>query len=720
MKNLKGTYTLLEKVIRIVSLLYILVFMPFLFQSIPSTILISSFIVGSLFTYITILKPPSYLPNLNKYFVTALDIAIVITISLLIRSHLNPFHIYLLAVIFSIPKTLKPVPTLIASFLALEISFFSSVSFIDLSLYAIYPSFVSNLGLSIFAALISYVFSLSEHIQTEIYTGSLQQKLIMEEPIPQTTESILHQEYSREVAANIIWRSITVQKEMQSSYSLQTIYQVFLSFLEENSIPSLIVVYFKKPSSVSLIRLNEDKTSLRDITENFSESDYSPPDEFNLNVDSQIHHFSLISDLPEVSVYLTELKEDDFFAYGIAKLTSDLFAYRTAEIALSEKEKILLTRFSSLYEAAKTVSEKLETRPLLEAAAEAVKGLTGMEKSIVLLAEKPEEIKLDSENTIVKGRLVQHPEELWRSSLTKVAGRCIEELRPVLTTVGGGKSILISVPFFFKKKIYGVISGLTSLSRDEVMGDLRTLEVIAALVATSLANLDLMKEREQVAISFERDRIARDMHDSLIQSLFSMLLIVEAAIKNIKRKPETAEEKLANLREELQRTIKEAREYIYELYPHALTDMGLKAAIKRIVSSYESKPAKIHLSIDDLSPEGLPLEIENASLRIIQEALSNAIRHAKASNIYLNIKQRNDGLEITIEDDGKGISPDAEKEVIPGKKGFGIESMQKRVDALKGKITIKSDLNRGTRISAFLPFNPSQEVNDGTHQSNIN
>lgn len=695
MKNLISTYSSLEKAVRVASLFYALIATLFFSQEeMPTALLLVFLAITSLFSYFFIIKQ-NYFLSVNKHFVAAIDLAIAITIVIFSHSYRNPFFFYLIAVIFSLPKILKPAYSFLATFITLEFSFLLTYFSHNLNSSLLYPFFLHALGLSIFTAVISYVL---HHLQDTSLESSLPHG------------SYKPEKDTGELATNTILKSITFQKEIQSCYSLQSIYKQFLNFLKNNGLLPATVINFKKTNKVSFLKLVQEKVFLKDVSENFSESDFHPPDEFDLVIDNENYHFVLISDLPEISVYLTGLKEDDVVTYGVVKLTSDLFAYHTAEISLSEEEKILLTRFSSLCEAAKAASGKVEIKPILEAAAEAVKRLTGMEKSIIVLAEKPEDVKFDPEKTIVKGKVSQHPEELWRSLLIKVARKSIQESRPVFTTLSDGKSILISVPLVFKKKIYGTISGLTSLPRDEAVADLRTMEVIAALTVTSLANLDLMREREQVAISSERDRIGKEMHNSFIQSLFGMLLIIDLAIKNMKSDPENTKEKLVNLREELQRTIKETREYVYKLNPHALTKTGLKEAIKRIISSYKDTHAKIHLEIDDFPPSRIPLEIENAVLKIVHEGVMNAMKCANASNIYVQIKQRNDELEIMVKDDGKAIS--LENKTPSSITDNRFESITKMVESLNGKLTIESAPNKGTEAKVFIPLNPKEEFTD--------
>lgn len=487
------------------------------------------------------------------------------------------------------------------------------------------------------------------------------------------------------------------QYKIKTSYNLSQVYREFISYLEQEYSLTDFIINYQTNEKTYFVSKRDGEIKLDDISQKLSLYGEKLPDEIKYDDIA----FQQISKLPEVSIYVRPVKVDNI-DYVTLKLASDFVAYKASEIYLEETEKNLLTRFSSLYDAAKHVSRDIQERPIVESAAIAIKSLTGMEKSIVCLIDKDRKVSLDSDRCIIKGRLAQHPEDLWRQPFLKAAAECINHQKPVIVSFKEVSMTLLCVPMIYRAKVYGVAAGITSLTKEEAKRDLRIIEIIAAIASTSLANIDLIKERQEFAVAMERDRIAREMHDSLIQSLFSMLLVLESSIRQIEQKPEESINRLKELKSELQRTIGEAREYIYELYPKALTDVGLKSAVERALSRYTREGVNFDIHIDHI-PEDVPLEIENAALRIIQEAVVNAVKHGNAKNIKISVSLQEDTIEIDVKDDGEGFDSSKVDEFISSKDHMGIRSMLDRTKLLGGSLKITSSPGKGTRIFAVIP-----------------
>jgi signal transduction histidine kinase len=506
--------------------------------------------------------------------------------------------------------------------------------------------------------------------------------------------------------------AIDLHRTFQSHYDLSQLYESFLRFIARLGFHPEALVVFKKSENGFRIELAGDGVSVHDVTpqlQAFFEPPLKLPDQLSIENNGATHQYSRLTELPELAIYIPETYVDvEPATFGLLRLTGDLFCYRASEQVLSEKERVLFSRFSSLYTVARAFSDTFDIRTMLESTAEAVKGLTGMEKAVAMLMDESGRFDLDSERAVVKGRKIEHPEEIWRAALLKAAQEASSFSKPVVATLAGGESTLLCVPVSFGTTTYGVIAGLTSNTRDEALADVKTLEVIAALAGISLSNLELMRAREQIAVTTERDRIARDMHDSLVQSLFSLLLQVETTIQSARKDPQRAVDKLQKVKEGIQSTIKEVREYIYELYPQALTDIGLKAAIKRVVSALNESAGSIYLQIGKL-PDSIPLPLENAALKVVQEAVSNAVRHSGASTINVEVDLIDNSLRVLVEDNGSGFVPsDVTSSIRAGEK-LGLRSMNERVRQLGGKLRIASSPGKGTRVEALIPVDLDTE-----------
>lgn len=199
----------------------------------------------------------------------------------------------------------------------------------------------------------------------------------------------------------------------------------------------------------------------------------------------------------------------------------------------------------------------------------------------------------------------------------------------------------------------------------------------------------------------ERKRIARELHDSTGQSLTSLLL-------GLRRLEEAAElstlhERVADLREIVSASLDEIRRMAWELRPSALDDLGLAAALQRYAADYrERNGVEVDLIARGLDGERLPPEVETTVYRIVQEALTNIVRHAQAQNVSVMIDRREGKLLLVIEDDGVGFDPARVAE--HPRQRLGLYGMRERAELLGGKFTIESQVGQGTTLFVDLPL----------------
>lgn len=669
---------------RFVSVILSLLLFPFLTDNFSNLYFYISFILILSFNIYITWKPEYYLESKHN-LIFLFDFILALAALSVTGSGSSPFVFYFISVILSVPFLFTPSKSFLFSFLALSILF----SFVVIS-QQLTPS-VSFALASALLAISVFTFLLSSAIQNyfKSKTAPPPPKIEMKE-VKSTTPD---KEYIQR-----LFSLMDLQQELQTNYSLNQCYKAFLNFIDTFKNINSSVVFFKNTETIHKVSLDSGKLNKQNVSHLYEKYESSLPDELEIE-----EKYILFSDSPEVSIYLPDFKEENPFEYGIIKLSTDLLAYRTGEIHLEENEKKLLTSFSSLYEAARNVTRDVKERPILLAAAKAIKNLTGMQKSITVATQYPDKIDLESPKCIIKGRLSEHPESIWREPFYKAAKECYEHKKSIIVSLADGSTTLLCSPLLFRDKVYGVAAGVTSLSREEVKRDIRTLEIISSIASTSLANIELLKQREDFAVSMERDRIARDMHDSLVQSLFSMLILIETSKREIETNPKSAANKLEELKSNLQTTIKETREYIYELYPHAVTDIGLKSAIQRVISTLSSSGVEFEYEIEDL-PGNIPLKIENSALRIVQEAVTNAIKHGESQKVSIEVNFEDSLLKIVIKDNGKGFDPDEVNKKIRDGKHIGIKSMVERARQVGGSIKLSSSPRKGTIVKATLPL----------------
>jgi signal transduction histidine kinase len=228
------------------------------------------------------------------------------------------------------------------------------------------------------------------------------------------------------------------------------------------------------------------------------------------------------------------------------------------------------------------------------------------------------------------------------------------------------------------------------------------LASIAALTANTVRAVTLSDELRQsrrrivTAREEERRRLRRDLHDGLGPQLASQTLGLEAIARLIDQNPEKAKSLLASIQKQSQTAVADIRHLIYDLRPPTLDDLGLVGALKQTVANYEGETTRFVLDVAEPLPL-LPAAVETAAFRITQEAITNVVRHARATTCTIHLCLQANQLTIEIRDDGRGIGGD-------DLSGVGLQSMQERAAELNGRLTISSSLEGGTHVVVWLPL----------------
>lgn len=207
----------------------------------------------------------------------------------------------------------------------------------------------------------------------------------------------------------------------------------------------------------------------------------------------------------------------------------------------------------------------------------------------------------------------------------------------------------------------------------------------------------MLLERVIAAQEEERRRIARELHDSTSQSLTSLLVGLRTLEANCS---EVDQEKVGELRQIAAQTLEEVHHLAMQLRPRVLDDVGLPAALERLVFEWQSR---LHIPIDLMITPGtqrLPPAVETALYRIIQEALTNIARHSSARSASILVERRQNHVITVIEDNGVGFDP----QKYPNDHRIGILGMQERAKQLGGRLTIESEHGEGTSIFVEIPL----------------
>lgn len=263
---------------------------------------------------------------------------------------------------------------------------------------------------------------------------------------------------------------------------------------------------------------------------------------------------------------------------------------------------------------------------------------------------------------------------------------------------------LLTVPLVIKEEFYGNLGFYYAASRQFSEEDIRLGMSFGNQAALAIENARLRVQAEQAAILQERSRLARDLHDSVTQLLYSLTLLVEAG-RRLAQSGDwlRVDEALARLGEISQQAFKEMRLLVYELRPLALKSAGLVRALQQRLDTVERR-AGIEATLFVEGQVELPARLEEELYHIAQEALNNALKHAAATAITVRIIADAGRIAIEISDDGKGLDLSAGA----GEGGIGLSSMRERAEKLGGMLTITSMSGKGTTVNVAVNLSDSQ------------
>ncbi|MGW2698989.1 sensor histidine kinase [Streptomyces sp. NPDC001340] len=221
---------------------------------------------------------------------------------------------------------------------------------------------------------------------------------------------------------------------------------------------------------------------------------------------------------------------------------------------------------------------------------------------------------------------------------------------------------------------------------------------------------DLAEAQHTAGVLAERERLAREIHDTLAQGLSSIQLLLRAAERALPDAPENSARYVGQARQAAVDNLAEARRFVAALAPPALEGTTLAGALERLCATTGARhrlTARFRLSGD---PAPLPTSYEVVLLRVAQSAVANTVRHARATTVEVTLGRCGDHVVLDVVDDGIGFDPAELPAPDPERGGFGVASMRARLDALGGTLTIESAPGHGTALAARLPLAPPTET----------
>ncbi len=259
------------------------------------------------------------------------------------------------------------------------------------------------------------------------------------------------------------------------------------------------------------------------------------------------------------------------------------------------------------------------------------------------------------------------------------------------------KGSWMGVPLIIKDKAIGMLAFEHKQANTYTSRHADLALAFAHQAALAIENARLYEQAQQIAALRERQKLARELHDSVSQILYGIALSARTAREQLKRDPSKAARPLEYVLSMAEAGLTDMKALIFELRPESLRDEGLVAALKKQAAALRSRlNIDVHAGLDQ--EPSLSLDAKEALYRIAQEALQNVIKHADASRVEMRLGVQNGSVVLEVKDDGVGFDTEAS---YPGH--LGLHTMNERVQEHGGTLEIDSTLGSGTIIRALIP-----------------
>jgi signal transduction histidine kinase len=270
------------------------------------------------------------------------------------------------------------------------------------------------------------------------------------------------------------------------------------------------------------------------------------------------------------------------------------------------------------------------------------------------------------------------------------------------TTVSDHFCASLTVPLTIEDDLYGAVTLYYEQRREFSDEEIDLVVSFADQVALAVENARLRDEVKKAAVTAERNRLARDLHDAVTQTLFSSSLIADVLPRIWEANPEEGRRRLEELRQLTRGALAEMRTLLLELRPAALVGAELSDLLHQLADSITGR-ARVPVSVEiegaaeslfhEEGQRKLPVDVKVALYRIAQESLNNVAKHAGATQATVSLQFQPDRVNLRIRDDGSGFDVES---VPPDSLGLGI--MRERAQAIGAALNIDSQVGRGTEV----------------------
>lgn len=238
-----------------------------------------------------------------------------------------------------------------------------------------------------------------------------------------------------------------------------------------------------------------------------------------------------------------------------------------------------------------------------------------------------------------------------------------------------------------------------------VLDGISCMVAIVRSVAESRIYSRHIETQRNLAIVEERNRLSREIHDTIAQSLTVLVLKLDLVGQTMVGDPAAAKAELESLKLTATMCAEEVRRSVWDLLPQTLDSSGLVEAIRIETEKLRESGIRVGFRVSGAEVTAMDRRNKSAALRIVQEALSNVIKHSKAKVVAVHLDFGLEALHITVTDDGIGFEPRTAQGMSPAGGGFGITSMQQRARLTGGSVNVQSTLlGQGTSVEATIPY----------------
>jgi signal transduction histidine kinase len=410
---------------------------------------------------------------------------------------------------------------------------------------------------------------------------------------------------------------------------------------------------------------------------------------------------------------LDELVRQSGLAAHAVQLSADLQrSYEQLEQRVQERTREL----STLLEVSHNVASTLELKPLLNLILNQIKGVVEYTAATILILDGDELVIVDYLGPVPREVILQVRYPVRSTGVDDIVLRqgepvIIDDVRAstplaqdyreavgnMLKIFSSYLRALIVVPLKLKDRVIGMLSLSSSEVGCYTPHHTSLILAIANQAAIAIENARLYEQAQELAALEERQKLARELHDSVSQALYGIALGAHTARTLLDRDPRLVADPLEYILSLAKAGLAEMRALIFELRPESLETEGLVSALSKQAAALQARH-DVPVETDLCDEPSLSLKIKQELYRVAQEALHNTVKHACASQVHVRLGRTAEAIILEIRDNGRGFDPASS---FPGH--LGLLSMQERVKNLAGVLSIESTAGQGTTIRARVP-----------------